>query len=106
LHQAETGADDEQQCRRGLGQRRTAERVAQIGSHKHDGTEQDIHRDLGQDDHLEGFGLGANFNVRGGLRHFESVVEQCIATQPVEPHFLEAVEEVDQPVEQAALPRR
>ena len=106
LHQAETGADDEQQRRRGLGDRRAAERIAQIRRNEHDGAEQDVHRDLRRHDHLEGFGLGADFDVGRGLRHIQRVVEQIVAARGIEPHLLEAVEEVDQPVEQPALPRR
>ena len=71
LHQAETRADDEQQRRRGLGDRRAAERVAQIGRHEYDGAEQNVHRDLRRHDHLEGFGLGADLDVGGGLRDLQ-----------------------------------
>ena len=106
LHQTEAGANDEHQGGRRLGQRLAAQRVAEYRSHEDDGAEQDVHRELRRDDHLEGFSLAADFYVGGGPRHIDRVAEQIGAAVAVEPHFLEAIEEIGQPVEQPAFPSR
>ena len=56
-----------------------------FGRDEHHRAEQDVHRDLRGDDHLEGFGLGADFDVGRGLRHLDGIVEQIVAARAVEP---------------------
>ncbi len=78
--------------------------VAELGSHKYDCAEQYVHRYLRRHDHLEGFGLAFYFDVGGGPRHVDSIVEQIGAACAVESHLLESVEKVDQPIEQLGAP--
>ena len=78
--------------------------AAERRHHEHDRGQQQVHRGLREHQPLEGLALGADLDVGGIARHLDDVLVEVVAARLVQPDFLEAVQQIHQPVEQPVVP--
>ena len=100
LNQAKTRTDDKHESRYRLRDGFCSHRAAESRDRERYSAEQSVQRALQEHHSPEGFALGADFDVGGNPRHFDNIVKKSVATRAVEPHLLEAVQEVHQTIEQ------